>query len=275
MLPSFAIPFRSGDSPTLQQCLAKILLPRTFDLYKDIHWEQAAGELQTPHLSYPNYYLVPHHGVKAGYLSYQQAAGWEAVEHLFRIPRVRPSVVQMARDTYPRTIVDLGCGTALTSIELVRSLPQAQLSLVDLSPYALVAARRQVQQAGIAAHITYLHADAAHTPLADNSIDLVLVSLLLHELPYENAREVLLEARRLLRDDGHLIIFDPIQCAVPWPSLDRAVNRALMHMMHEVYWMDYATNPVWNTCQETGFHNIQRQLLFALPWIYQVVHVTK
>ncbi|GER91281.1 methyltransferase type 11 [Dictyobacter vulcani] len=275
MPPFFAIPLRNWDGQALQKHLAKMLLPRTFALYDGTDWEQAAAELQTLHLSYPSYYLVPHHGMKDGYLSYQQAAGWEAVEHLFRIPRVRPTVVQLAQDTTPQTIVDLGCGTALTSIEIACSLPQANLYLVDLSPYALVAARHQARQANVLSRVNFLHAAAEDTSLPANSADLVLISLLLHELPYEHARNVLREARRLLRDNGRLIIFDPIQCAFPWPRIDRAVNIFLMHLMHEVYWMEYATNPVWHTCQAAGFHHIERQLLFALPWIYQVVYATK
>lgn len=275
MPPFFAIPLRNWDSQTLQKRLAKILLPHTFALYHGTDWEQAAAELQTLNLSYPSYYLVPHHGMKDGYLSYQQAAGWEAVEHLFRITRVRPAVVQLARATAPHTIIDLGCGTALTSIELASTLPQSRLCLVDLSPYALVAARHQARQAGIASRVNFLHAAAEDTNLPANSADLVLISLLLHELPYEHAKNVLREARRLLRDNGRLIIFDPIQCAFPWPCIDRAVNILLMHLMHEVYWMEYATNPVWQTCQVAGFRHIKRQLLFALPWIYQVVHATK
>lgn len=40
-----------------------------------------------------------------------------------------------------KQIVDLGCSTGLSSLELNRAFPQAQITAVELSPYFLAVAK--------------------------------------------------------------------------------------------------------------------------------------
>ncbi len=154
-------------------------------------------------------------------------------------------------------------------------LPDSTLTLVDLSPYELVAARCQIEHAGLAQRTRYLHAPAEATGLEGGTTDVVLASLLFHELPRPVAQSVVKEAWRLLRHDGRLIIFDPIQCVVPWQWLDRGINILLAHFIHEVYWMEYMQQPLWGVCRNAGFQQVERKLLVAFPWVYQVVTAIK
>jgi ubiquinone/menaquinone biosynthesis C-methylase UbiE len=255
--------------------VAKHLMPSTYSIYATLDWEQAARELRNPVLKYPAYYTVPHHGMAEGYLSHRQASAWEFIEYLFRMHRVRPALLQMAACPAPRTVVDFGCGTATTSIQLAQMLPETTLTLVDLSPYELAAARCQAEHAGLAQRTRYLHAQAEATGLANESIDIVFASLLFHELPCSVAQNVVREAWRLLHYEGRLIIFDPIQCVVPWKWLDCCINTILAHFIHEVYWMEYMRQPLWNVCRNVGFQQVERKLLIAFPWVYQVIIATK
>ena len=113
------------------------------------------------------------------------------------------------------------------------------------------------------------------TGLESGKADLVMASLLFHELPQTIARTVLHEMMRLLRPGCRLIIFDPIQCAFPWKCMNNAVNVLLMKIMHEIYWMDYMKEPLWVVCQQAGLQEVERKLFPALPWIYQVVTARK
>ncbi len=255
--------------------IGKLLLPTALKVYADLDWENEAKAFQNSGSEYPTYYVKPHHGVAAGYLSNWQAFSWELIENIFGIRRVRPSLLQMVQATNACRIVDLGCGTALTSITLTQHLPEAQLTLLDLSPYQLVAAHCQAHYAGLDGRTHMKQARAEETGLASESADLVLATLLFHELPCASACAVIQESQRILVPGGQLLIFDAIQQVVPWPRVDRAINELLAVVMHEVYWREYMSQPLWHVCKEKGFTHVERKLLFALPWIYQVVIATK
>jgi SAM-dependent methyltransferase len=260
---------------SLNRYIGHILVPLAQERYNNLDWEEEAKTLSNTDLMYPQYYLVPHHGVMAGYLSNWQAFSWELIEHIFGICRVRPTLISLAQATHAQRIVDLGCGTALTSIGLAQLMPEAELILLDLSPYQLVAAKRQVQYYGLENRTQLWHACAEETGFEDEYADLVLASLLFHELPCSTAQAIIQEAQRILTPGGHFLIFDAIQQVVPWPSVDRMINKVLAFFMHEVYWNEYMSEPLWNLCTQQGFINVQRKILFAPPWVYQVVLATK
>lgn len=258
-----------------------MLVPSAQEIYAHLDWDSAAQACCDPSVSLPAYYLVPHHGLPSGYLSGCQAFSWELIENIFGIRRVRPALLTIARATLAGTsspdpcILDLGCGTAQTSIALARTLPSAKLLLLDLSPYQLAAAECQIAHANLRARTQLLHASADQTCLPPASVDLALASLLFHELPRPVARSVVQEARRVLAPGGHLLVFDAIQQVVSSPRADQAINSVLALLMREVYWREYMRQPLWQLCQEEQFAHVERKILFALPWIYQVVCATR
>ena len=259
----------------VKHVLEKRIVAYSHGAYDTLDWTKEVAEIGNPTIHYPAYYLAAHHGFSEGYLSNAQAMGWAFVEHIFRIRRVLPAFLKIAGATEPHAIVDLGCGIATASIELSKLFPAAQLTLLDLSPYQLAAARHQAHDAGLAQRTTYLHACAEASGLPDASTDLVVSTLLFHELPRPQAREVAEEAYRLLSPGGHFVEFDPIQRVVPWRWADRAINVLLAKLIREVYWLEYMSQPVWEICHDAGFEHIERKLLVAFPWVYQVVTARK
>lgn len=259
----------------LKHALEAHIVACSHGVYDTLDWTKEVAERVNPTLEYPTYYLAPHHGFTEGYLSNAQALGWAFVERFFRLHSLLPTFLDIVVASHPRAIVDLGCGIATSSIELARRLPDAQLTLLDLSPYQLAAARRQAHNAGLAERTTYLHACAETTGLPDASADLVMSTLLFHELPRPQARAVVAEAYRLLPPGGRFVEFDPIQQAVPWLWADRAINALLARLIREVYWREYMSQPVWEVCCDTGFKHVERKLLVAFPWVYQVITAIK
>jgi ubiquinone/menaquinone biosynthesis C-methylase UbiE len=266
---------RAMLSEHVKQRIEGRLVALSHGAYDNLDWEQAAQELCNPALVYPTYYLVPHHGFAEGYLSNSQALGWAFVEHFFRVTRALPSLLDIASTVPPQHIVDPGCGVATASLALAQRFPHAHLTLLDLSPYQLAAARRQARVQGLSQRTTYIHASAEQTGLPSNSVDLVMSTLLFHELPRLPARAVAREVYRILAPGGRFVEFDPIQHALPWTWADRAVNRVLAALIREVYWMDYMKQPVWEVCQDIGFQQVQRRLIVVFPWVYQVISATK
>ncbi|MGD1919047.1 MAG: class I SAM-dependent methyltransferase, partial [Pleurocapsa sp.] len=106
----------------------------------------------------------------------------------------------------PQNILDLGCGAGMSTFELQKIYHDAQLTGVDLSPYFLAVAKYRAEDAN--QNINWVHSAAETTGLPDGSFDLVSACLMFHELPTTAAKEIITEARRLLRPSGHLAIMD-------------------------------------------------------------------
>lgn len=135
----------------------------------------------------------------------------------------------------PSVIVDLGAGTGAAVPALEARFPKANLLLVDHSPAMLrYAARRRRRWFS---RTTLLCADAAHTGLADASVDMVHSNLLLHWL--EDLPATLAECRRILKPGG-LLLFSTVgpetltEVRRAWSSLDDHPHVHLFLDMHDV-----------------------------------------
>jgi SAM-dependent methyltransferase len=129
---------------------------------------------------------------------------------------------------------DLGAATGLSSLALAEALgPQAQVTGIDLSPHFVAVgrvdlSRRRLQEAASpppasssssssssapssrssSSRVALLHAAIEDTGLPSASFDVVSMCLVAHELPRQATRDVLREARRLLKPGGALMMMD-------------------------------------------------------------------
>lgn len=92
-----------------------------------------------------------------------------------------------------RTIVDLGCGTGRYSVGLSTRL-QARVIGVEPSEKMLSEARRKASS-----QITLVRASAESLPFANDSIDMVFMSMVFHH--FNDADAATQECRRVLRPD--------------------------------------------------------------------------
>lgn len=199
-------------------------------------WEEERAEICDRTLQYPDYYLTSFHAYAEGNLGWEPAleatVAAKAV-HARLWPegdargdiRLRQSYLDVLVDqlpAVPNTIVDLGCSTGLSTRALQQTYPQAHITGVDLSDYFLTVAHYQANQPVEIVHpahdpqltvdnvpaINWLHAPAEATGLPPQSIDLVSISLVFHELPQTAIRAVIQEAHRILRPGGHIAIME-------------------------------------------------------------------
>ena len=129
-------------------------------------------------------------------------------------------------------IVDFGCGTGTSTRRLAKQYPQAtQLIGIDLSPYFIEVGQTLLKlspsaivldhdndtiiNAEVNGWITDINSDhriqlrqgdMANTKLPSNSVAVVNLSLVIHELPIEASKQVIQEAHRILRPGGQLWI---------------------------------------------------------------------
>lgn len=134
-------------------------------------------------------------------------------------------------------VLDLGAGTGLGLLELLRRLPaEGRVVAVDTSEKMLVRSRRRIRARGLSEKVEFLHADAADTGLPSASFDAVYSSFLIDLHTAAKRRAILAEAKRLL-DPGGTAIF---------AVMDGAAVRRRDRLLSGFYSACYGRwNPLW------------------------------
>ncbi len=117
--------------------------------------------------------------------------------------RGRTTVAHLARycpDLDPARILDLGCSVGQNTLPLVDAFPKARVDAIDIGAPMLRYAHVRARGLRRAAHFSQRNAEATGFP--DQSFDLVVSQILLHETSPEATNNILGEAWRLLRAGG-------------------------------------------------------------------------
>jgi arsenite methyltransferase len=112
------------------------------------------------------------------------------------------------------TVLDMGCGRGAVLLAAAKRLPRGRAIGVDLwqadqtdnSPSATLA---NAKLENVADRIELHTADMTALPFDDNSVDVIVSSLAIHNIPgHDGRRKALSEAMRVLRPGGRLAIAD-------------------------------------------------------------------
>ena len=231
------------------------------------------GEQQVPDLSgidwpaelapyaeveYPSYYRQPFHSVPGGYLSEQAAVGdrraMEAIyqeAHPERSLGVRKQLASLIPANAKR-VVDLGSGTGDAAAAIARRLPEAQVQGLDASPFMTVVARHQ--NPGLP-NLRLERGFAEDTGLDEASQDAVSITLVFHECPDNVKRDILAEARRILRPGGTLVLSDT-------PSDDLHGYRGFYEPYKE-QWLEFDPDAF---LREAGFPDVEARDVAPPLW---------
>lgn len=102
--------------------------------------------------------------------------------------------------TIEDTVVDFGCGPGYYTIEIAR---RAKKTIgVDISEEMLKKARRAAAKAGVT--IQFLESNGVSIELPSDSVDLILLVHVYHEIP--DKEKALVEFRRILKNSGRVVI---------------------------------------------------------------------
>lgn len=111
-------------------------------------------------------------------------------------------VLSLLPDRFDGVLLDVPVGTAVFTSPLYNRYPDATILGVDCSVNMLRKARARFQEQGMN-NVRLLKADAAHLPLRDGAVDVVLSMNGWHA--FADKQRVVSEMRRVLRKDGRLI----------------------------------------------------------------------
>jgi SAM-dependent methyltransferase len=126
-------------------------------------------------------------------------------------------------------VLDLGCGRGAVLLTVARRLTTGKATGLDLwqakdqSGNTGAATRQNALAEGLSDRIDLVTGDMRALPFEDNTFDLVVSSLALHNVPgTDDRRKVLTEALRVLRPGGRLLIADALHADAYADALSEA-----------------------------------------------------
>lgn len=121
-------------------------------------------------------------------------------------------------------ILDLCTGTATNAIGIAKEKPNTKIIGVDLSDKMLKVAENKAQKQEIK-NIKFYQMNATQLKFKQKTFDKILLSLVLHELDEELAAKIIVEAKRVLKDEGEIIITE-------WEPSEQRIQRLLFMPIH-------------------------------------------
>ncbi|HEY7936118.1 MAG TPA: methyltransferase domain-containing protein [Candidatus Limnocylindrales bacterium] len=121
--------------------------------------------------------------------------------------RFRDEEIRLARIRPGERVLDLGCGTGSLAIAAARAVGRAgTVTAIDPSNEMLARARSKARRARVDA--TFVATAGEALPFPDAGFDVVLISLVLHQLPSDALHGTMVQVRRVLRPGGRLFVVD-------------------------------------------------------------------
>ncbi|MEM9088345.1 MAG: class I SAM-dependent methyltransferase [Cyanobacteria bacterium P01_F01_bin.53] len=232
---------------------------------------QALSEIANPEITYPDYYQVPFHAYDEGNLCWPAALEAESATYSMAVrvwpdedltwqvaqERLRGSFHQVLAEYGPQQvtdILDVGCSVGISTRLLHEYYTNTQNTSInttglDLSPYMLAVAKHHNTDMPI----QWLHAKAEDTGLPADSLDVVTLQFVIHELPRHITQAIFNEAHRILRPGGCIALVDNN----PKSPVIQGLPPVLFTLMKstEPWSDDYYTFNVEAALEESGFEH--------------------
>jgi arsenite methyltransferase len=130
-------------------------------------------------------------------------------------PRERDRLLNLVPWRGDERVLDVGCGRGLLLIGAAQRLTGGRAVGIDvwrgleLSGNRAQATLENARRAGVAERVNVQDSDARRLPFADASFDVVLSSLVLHNIPSQTGRrQAVREIARVLKPGGHVALLD-------------------------------------------------------------------
>lgn len=160
-----------------------------------------------------------------------------------------------------QSVLDIGCGTGLLLMDVEKVIgPQGTAVGLDVEPAMIAQAKRRAAKNDSKA--TFAVASIDDIPYPDSSFDVAIQSLVFHHLTAAQKEAGLVELRRVLKDNGRLLIVDLN------PSRRGLATSLPGH--NRLNQVDHVTSEVVQRLEVAGFGNIQsgahpnKQLSYAI-----------
>ena len=162
-------------------------------------------------------------------------------------------------DFAPKRILDLGCSVGHSTVPYVEAFPGAEVHAVEIGAPMLRYAHARAESLGVPIHFSQQNAEAMD--FEDESFDLIVSHILLHETSKKAIRRIMAECHRLLRPGG-LMLHGEVPQYASMPVFD-----AFM-----LDWDTYNNNePFWGTVHDMDLEELAAGAGFARDRVVQIL----
>ena len=110
--------------------------------------------------------------------------------------KIRKKIAKLILQLNPKSVIDICCGTG------------NQLKFLKNSNIKLTGIDNSLAMLKVSQDIDCYEQDAKNIQFPDNSFDLAIIQLALHEKPFDDQKKIINEAHRIINNNGHLLILD-------------------------------------------------------------------
>jgi ubiquinone/menaquinone biosynthesis C-methylase UbiE len=143
-------------------------------------------------------------------------------------------------------VLSLCCGTGTTECAVIRAMPSARITAIDLGSGQIARAKRKDCQ-GL---VDYRVGNASDTGFGPRTFDRVLITLALHEIPRQLRVAILREAARVCRPSGRVIAIEHA------PASSR-----LSRLVRSLWWFGWVPgNPESSTTKDLQRRGLANEL---------------
>jgi len=232
-------------------CFLFLLLGCKGQKHQSTQTESAVYTYETPS---PNGTGKFYQGREISYVMGHLAASWLERPEREREENVSQAIENMTIQS-DEHIADIGAGSGYYTFRMARQVPAGRVYAVDLQPEMLSIMDRRIKEERIE-NVTLIQGSEASPKLAENSVDLVTMVDVYHELAYP--REMMQEIVRALRPEGRFVLLE-------YRMEDPEVPIKLLHKMSE--------RQAIREMDSVGLR--LRENIANLPWQHCMVFVKK
>ncbi|MDD5452075.1 MAG: class I SAM-dependent methyltransferase [Desulfovibrionales bacterium] len=188
------------------------------------------------------------------FLHYDQvASSYDQPQHHFFYSHLAEKLCILAQEhVQPEAILDVGCGTGISTVEIVKHFPGAEVTALDRSPSMLELARKK----GDIRTVTFCYGHTKDLPVSEKRFDLIIANMSYHWLSPGDRRAL----RKALKENGVLVISFPL--IMPFPKKEG--NSLLLTIFRRLKEMQPAWHPFRGT-RGLNWNEVVRSLPGLVP----------
>jgi len=156
-------------------------------------------------------------------------------------------------DFKPRRILDIGVTIGHGTVPLARAFPEAEVIAIDIGAPVLRYGAARAKSMGVD-NIQFVQADGADlSRYEDESFDLIVSIILMHEISFPTLRAIHAETYRLLRPGGIVAHIDISRYTGEVPLHEQAMRDWDAFYNNEPFWTTFRDLDVFDYMQVAGF----------------------
>lgn len=165
-------------------------------------------------------------------------------------------------DIKPRKILQMGCAAGVSTVPLAQYFPDAEVHAIDVGAPMLRYAHARAEHLGAAVHFSQQNAE--HTNFDDDSFDVVVSSVMLHETSHKALPKIIEECFRLLKPGGimaHLEVPSRFEDMDTWQRIRADFET---YCNNEPFWHGISKADMGKISRQAGFEDV-REAYQAVP----------